>query len=124
MNLPNQRLVLCDVATASVSWLYLVFAYLVVEYGSPYVPICPTRLFTGLACPLCGSTRLIGKYLHGDFATGLEHLPGLGWFLLVCYSGVASSVRLLAHKNWLTIQETTRVDEGLGEKISSDWGLG
>ena len=53
----------CDVALAGVGWLYIVFAYVVVEYGLPRVTVCPLALLTGSRCPLCGTTLFIGMLL-------------------------------------------------------------
>ena len=32
-----------------------------------FFPLCPFRLFTGLTCPGCGSTRALHQLLHGHF---------------------------------------------------------
>ena len=105
MDLSGRRIVLCDAAGAAVAWLYLDFAYVVVEYGLEFVPVCPTRLLLGISCPLCGSTRLIGRYLHGEFAIGIGQLPGLVWFLFVGWAGMVASVRLFTHRSASTIQD-------------------
>ncbi len=96
MRVVNLSLVACDWALAALSYLYLAFAYLVVEYRFPYVPVCPFLLITGHPCPLCGSTRLIGAFLHGDVALGWTVLPSLIWFVFVLSVLFVSVVRVVA----------------------------
>lgn len=99
----------CDGLLAGLSCLYLAFAYLVVEYRLPYVPVCPFLLVTGGPCPLCGSTRMIGEYLHGTFDLGLGGLPSLLWLTFVVATGIASGVRVV-----------TQLLEGRGCLVGSD----
>jgi hypothetical protein len=59
--------------------------------GSGLLPVpCPFKLLTGLSCPFCGGSRMIGALLHGDLDAAV-HLnafallvlgPLLAWFLL------------------------------------------
>jgi hypothetical protein len=53
-------------------WLLLIAGavYLFVfEPGqSGFFPSCPFRLFTGLTCPGCGTTRALHQLMHGHFA--------------------------------------------------------
>jgi hypothetical protein len=59
--------------------------------GSGLVPLpCPFKLLTGLACPFCGGSRMIGALLHGDLDAAV-HLnafallvlgPLLAWVLV------------------------------------------
>lgn len=37
--------------------------------------LCPFRVCTGLACPLCGMTRALGSMATGDVAASLRHHP-------------------------------------------------
>lgn len=85
----------CDCALAGLSCLYLAFAYLVVEYRLPYVPVCPFFLVTGTPCPFCGSTRMIGGCLHGVLEIGWSHLPSLVWLAFVASVGMLSVVRVV-----------------------------
>jgi len=52
-------------------WLLLIAGavYLFVfEPGkSGFFPLCPFRLFTGLTCPGCGTTRALHELVHGHF---------------------------------------------------------
>jgi len=79
----NRRERVLDSALASVSSLYLLFAFAVVEYRLPHVSICPLLLIAGVPCPLCGSTRTIGGYLHGAIPRGWEQVPSMVWFMFV-----------------------------------------
>jgi Protein of unknown function (DUF2752) len=88
----------CDGLLAGLSCLYLAFAYLVVEYRLPYVPVCPFLLVTGRPCPLCGSTRIIGGYLHGAVSTGWGGLPSILWFTCVVAVTVVSFGRVVARE--------------------------
>lgn len=55
--------------------------------------LCPLRALTGLACPGCGTTRMLHHLLHGEVATAFAYNPLT--FLLV-------PVALLAAFAWLT----------------------
>lgn len=88
-------MVACDSALGGLSFLYLVFAYVVVEYRLPYVPICPFFLVTGTPCPLCGSTRMIGGYLHEVIEVGWSQLPSLVWLAFVASVGLLSVVHVI-----------------------------
>ncbi len=42
--------------------------------GTGLVPVpCPFLLLTGLDCPFCGGSRMIGALLVGDVARALDH---------------------------------------------------
>lgn len=97
MRVINLSLVACDWALAALLSLYLAFAYLVVEYRLPYIPVCPFLLITGHRCPLCGSTRLIGAFLHGEVALEWAVLPSVMWFVFVLSALFVSVVRVAAH---------------------------
>jgi hypothetical protein len=97
MRILNLSLVACDWALAALSSLYLAFAYLAAEYHLPYVPVCPFLLITGWPCPLCGSTRIIGAFLHGDVLLGWSVLPALIWLACVLSVLVVAVVRVVAH---------------------------
>ena len=57
--------------------------------------LCPLRALTGLACPGCGTTRMLHHLLHGDLGTAFAYNPLT--FLLV-------PVALLTAFTWLTRQ--------------------
>ena len=42
---------------------------------SGFFPVCLFRLFTGLTCPGCGSTRAMHQILHGHFLTAFMLNP-------------------------------------------------
>ena len=44
----------------------MIYAWTAVEFGFPYVRICPFCLLTSLPCPLCGLTQAFGHLLHGN----------------------------------------------------------
>lgn len=55
-----------------------------------FFPRCPSRSWTGLDCPGCGSTRALYHLLHLDIATAIERnpllvlsLPVLG--IMICF---------------------------------------
>jgi hypothetical protein len=37
--------------------------------------ICPTQIFTGHACPLCGITRAVGSLASGDLTAAVAYHP-------------------------------------------------
>ena len=85
----------CEAGLAAVGWCYLVFAYLVVESGAPYVPVCPLFLLSGFHCPLCGSTRFLGMCLHGV----LPRPPSVAaaiWLVFIFVLTVTSTARVVA----------------------------
>ncbi len=50
-------------------------AYLaVVDPNDPSapMPMCPTKLVTGLDCPACGGLRMVRALLHGQWSTALR----------------------------------------------------
>lgn len=81
----------CDLALASVGWLYIFFAYMVVEYRLPNVTVCPFVLLTGSPCPLCGTTHFIGMLLHGVINDDGPRIAGFLWFALVVVVTIAST---------------------------------
>jgi len=97
MRTSNLTVVACDVALATLSSLYLAFAYLVGEYRLPHVPICPFLFITGRPCPLCGSTRMIGAFMHGGVSLEWSCLPWIIWFMFVLSLLFVSAVRIVAH---------------------------
>ncbi len=42
------------------------------NHSSAY-PQCPTKLLTGLDCPLCGATRAVHSLLQGDLVGAMDH---------------------------------------------------
>jgi hypothetical protein len=42
------------------------------NHSSAY-PQCPTKLLTGLDCPMCGATRAVHSLLRGDVIGALDH---------------------------------------------------
>lgn len=52
-------------------WLLLiagaVYLFLFEPGKSGFFPACPFRLFTGLTCPGCGTTRALHELMHGHF---------------------------------------------------------
>lgn len=91
---------LCDLALAVVTGAYLVFAYLegALRFGLP--PVCPWLRVTGMRCLLCGSTRAIGSWLHGESVPVWSQLPALFWLACVAGALSVSLVRLAASKTW------------------------
>jgi hypothetical protein len=47
--------------------------YTVDPGGGPV--LCPFRALTGLACPGCGTTRMLHHLLHGELATAFSYNP-------------------------------------------------
>lgn len=88
---PEVRSRNCDMAIAILSWSYIVFAYMVVEYNIPYVPVCPFFLLSGFHCPLCGSTRLLGMYLHGIIDSQPPSFAVGAWIVFICVLAVIST---------------------------------
>ena len=54
---------------AVVAWLYLA------NEGQTCIAVCPSKLFYGLPCPGCGTTRATLQLLHGNFFTALRLNP-------------------------------------------------
>src|SRR5437764_832981 len=48
------------------------FVAAVPPHGQPFYPACPLHRFTGLWCPLCGSTRAVHAMLTGDVRAALH----------------------------------------------------
>jgi hypothetical protein len=44
------------------------------------MPVCPTKLVTGLDCPACGTLRLVHDLLHGNMRAALHD----NLFVLIC----------------------------------------
>ena len=42
------------------------------NHSSAY-PQCPTKMLTGLDCPMCGATRAVHSLLHGDVVGAMDH---------------------------------------------------
>lgn len=85
----------CNAALACVGWLYMAFAYTIVEFRLPHVNLCPYALLTGSRCLLCGSTRFIGALLHGHLNGAQIPLAGPLWFAVVVYVALTSTALLL-----------------------------
>jgi len=61
-------------------------------------PQCPTKLLTGLDCPMCGATRAVHSLLRGDVIGAMDH--NLVFVLLLpafIYSFVAWTATQLGH---------------------------
>ena len=46
------------------------------------IPWCPSALILGVACPLCGLTRGVARFVRGDIASSVGFHP-LAWAVLV-----------------------------------------
>ncbi len=88
-----------DAVLGGVGWLYLLFAYAIVELRVPNVTLCPFALLTGSRCPLCGSTRFIGELLHGNVELGMHDGFRIVWFLVVLVVASAASWRLILNEH-------------------------
>lgn len=61
-----------------------------------FYPPCPLQALTGLHCPGCGSTRMLGAVVHGEWRAAwhfnplalLALLPLLGWGLRQAWLGL------------------------------------
>lgn len=40
-----------------------------------FVPPCPLRVVTGIPCPMCGMTRGVTAFVHGDVASAFVLNP-------------------------------------------------
>lgn len=49
-------------------------------------PWCPSALLFGVACPLCGLTRGVARFVRGDLAASLAFHP-LAWIVLTVAVG-------------------------------------
>jgi hypothetical protein len=61
-------------------------------------PQCPTKLLTGLDCPMCGATRAVHSLLRGDVIGAMDH--NLLFVLLLpafAYGFVAWTMGRLGH---------------------------
>lgn len=87
----------CDAAIAAFNWLYIGFAYLVVEYRLPHLTVCPFALLSGLRCPLCGTTRFIGLFLHGVIDDGVSRAAGFLWFVFIAVLTLICSARVVGY---------------------------
>jgi hypothetical protein len=67
------------------------------NHSSAY-PQCPTKLLTGLDCPMCGATRAVHSLLKGDLIGAMDH--NLLFVLLIpafVYAFVAWTATSLGH---------------------------
>jgi hypothetical protein len=67
------------------------------NHSSAY-PQCPTKLLTGLDCPLCGATRAVHSLLRADLRGALDH--NLLFVLLlpfIAYAFVAWTATRMGH---------------------------
>ena len=65
--------------------------YAIIRFLNLAVP-CPLRLFTGLICPGCGTTRMVMAILRLDFKAAYSVQPVLFCALIplaVCFSAMA-----------------------------------
>ena len=72
-----------------------------IRFGLP-LPLCRFREMTGLACPTCGSTRMVRALLEGNLAAAAGWNPFM-FVALACFAvwAVASaSLRVLGHPGW------------------------
>ena len=46
------------------------------------IPWCPSALLFGVACPLCGLTRGVARFVRGDIGASLAHHP-MAWLVLL-----------------------------------------
>lgn len=46
------------------------------------IPWCPSALVFGVACPLCGLTRGVARFVRGDFTSSIGFHP-MAWVVLV-----------------------------------------
>ena len=60
-------------------WLLLiagaVYVFVFEPGRSGFFPLCPFRLFTGLTCPGCGTTRALHELMHGHFVAAFMLNP-------------------------------------------------
>jgi hypothetical protein len=67
------------------------------NHSSAY-PQCPTKLLTGLDCPMCGATRAVHSLLRGDIVGAMDH--NLLFVLLlpaIAYAFVAWTATRMGH---------------------------
>jgi hypothetical protein len=46
------------------------------------IPWCPSALIFGVACPLCGLTRGVARFVRGDLASSISFHP-MAWLVLL-----------------------------------------
>jgi hypothetical protein len=62
------------------------------DIGGPAIT-CPFRAATGLPCPLCGSTRAVALFAHGDGAWTAYNAVAVVVLLAMVVAGVVLAVR-------------------------------
>ena len=82
-----------DTTLNRLTWLWLAYTGFALTVERRRFPsVCPFRLVTGHACPLCGLTRSVAYVLHGRMRYALEQHPagpvlfaGSGFFLAAAW---------------------------------------
>ena len=86
--------------------------------------LCPFRALTGLACPGCGTTRMLHHLMVGDLARAFALnplafvlLPFVAWWLF------ASLTAALGGPRWRTPHASARVGWALAAVVLAFWVL-
>jgi hypothetical protein len=81
-----------------IAWLILAFAMALPPRGVG-VPICPSKLATGVPCPGCGLTRSVTCLAHGDLWSSWSYHPfGIAVFALALWFAVVPLVAPSLHR--------------------------
>lgn len=87
------------------------------------IPWCPSAILFGVACPLCGLTRGVSRFVRGDVAASVDHHPLAAVVLL---AAVIAWVAWLGRRaGWWTWRSRTaeRWTLGvLGASLVAVWG--
>jgi hypothetical protein len=91
-------------------------------HGEPGVELwpCPFRAMTGLPCPMCGATRSVVLFVHGD-SRFLDYNP---WWVLVLIAGVLFGIASAMWTKPLPQVSGRVLTVGLVCTLSIGWAVG
>lgn len=74
---------------------------IVVDPPDDGIPWCPSALMFGVACPLCGLTRGVARFVRGDIGSSVAFHP-MAWivFVVVALAWLAWFGRRAGWWNW------------------------
>jgi hypothetical protein len=88
------------------------------------IPWCPSALVFGVACPLCGLTRGVARFVRGDLASSISFHP-MAWivFLVTALAWLAWFGRRAGWWEWRspTVEKWTVAALGVG--LVATWAV-
>ena len=101
-----------------------VAALIAIDPPAEGIPWCPSALMLGVACPLCGLTRGVARFVRGDIAASIDFHP-MAWlvFLVVALAWLAWLGRRAGWWQWRsqTVEKWTIATLLIG--LVATWGV-